>query len=66
MNKRSFIKNIAIAGIGTPLGIDSLKEYFEKSTDISADVLAADDAFWKKIRKQYILKTDYINLENGY
>ena len=66
MNKRSFIKNIAIAGLGTPLGMDSLKEYFEKSSDINADVLAADDAFWKKIRNQYILKTDYINLENGY
>jgi selenocysteine lyase/cysteine desulfurase len=66
MNKRSFIKNIAIAGIGTPLGMDSLKEYFEKSSDINADVLAADDSFWKKIRNQYILKTDYINLENGY
>jgi selenocysteine lyase/cysteine desulfurase len=66
MNKRSFIKNIAIAGLGTPLGMDSLKEYFEKSADISADVLASDDAFWKKIRNQYILKTDYINLENGY
>jgi len=66
MNKRSFIKNIAIAGIGTPLGMDSLKEYFQKSADINADVLAADDKFWKKIRNQYILKTDYINLENGY
>ena len=66
MNKRSFIKNIAIAGIGTPLGMDSLKEYFQKSADINADVLAADDDFWKKIRNQYILKTDYINLENGY
>jgi len=66
MNKRSFIKNIAIAGLGTPLGMDSLKEYFEKSADINAGVLAADDDFWKKIRNQYILKTDYINLENGY
>ncbi len=66
MNKRSFIKNIAIAGLGTPLGMDSLKEYFKKSADIPADVLASDDAFWKKIRNQYILKTDYINLENGY
>lgn len=66
MNKRSFIKNITIAGIGTPLGMNSLKDYFEKSTDINADVLASDDAFWKKIRDQYILKPDYINLENGY
>jgi selenocysteine lyase/cysteine desulfurase len=66
MNKRSFIKNIAIAGIGTQLGMDSLKEYFEKSSNISADLLAADDAFWKKIRDQYIIKTEYINLENGY
>ena len=66
MNKRSFIKNIAIAGIGTPLGMDSLKKYFENNSDISADVLASDDSFWKQIRDQYILKPDYINLENGY
>jgi selenocysteine lyase/cysteine desulfurase len=66
MNKRSFIKNIAIAGIGTPFGMDSLKKYFESNSGISADVLASDDAFWRKIRDQYILKPDYINLENGY
>ena len=28
--------------------------------------LAEDNAFWEQIRQQYILKPDYINLENGY
>jgi selenocysteine lyase/cysteine desulfurase len=28
--------------------------------------LASDEKFWKEIRKQYLLKPDYINLENGY
>ena len=25
-----------------------------------------DDEFWKTIRKDYLLKNDYVNLENGY
>jgi selenocysteine lyase/cysteine desulfurase len=29
-------------------------------------VLASDEAFWRSIRSQYLLKPDYINLENGY
>lgn len=66
MNKRSFIKNIAFAGIGTPLGMNSLTEIFKSKENIKSETLASDDAFWKGIRDQYILKTDYINLENGY
>jgi selenocysteine lyase/cysteine desulfurase len=29
-------------------------------------VLASDEQFWKTIRKDYLLKPEYINLENGY
>jgi selenocysteine lyase/cysteine desulfurase len=31
-----------------------------------AAVLAKDEDFWTSIRNQYLLKPDYINLENGY
>jgi selenocysteine lyase/cysteine desulfurase len=66
MNKRAFLKSAAITGLGTQIGFSSLAAIFDEKKNISADVLAADDAFWKKIRDQYILKPDYINLENGY
>jgi selenocysteine lyase/cysteine desulfurase len=66
MNKRSFIKNAALSGIGATMGMDALAALFETKKHSSAAALAADDAFWKRIRDHYILKTDYINLENGY
>jgi selenocysteine lyase/cysteine desulfurase len=66
MNKRAFLKSAAITGLGTQIGFSSLAAIFDEKKNISADVLAADDVFWKKIRDQYILKPDYINLENGY
>lgn len=66
MNKRSFLKSSALTGIGAALGMDALAKIFDANNHMSAGQLAADDAFWKGIREHYILKTDYINLENGY
>ena len=66
MNKRAFLKSAAITGLGTQMGLSSLAAIFDEKKNISSDMLAADDAFWKKIRDQYILKPEYINLENGY
>jgi selenocysteine lyase/cysteine desulfurase len=66
MNKRDFIRSTALMGLGTILNQDSLAETFASRKNSSADELAKDDDFWKQIREQYILKPDYINLENGY
>jgi selenocysteine lyase/cysteine desulfurase len=66
MNKRSFIKNLALTGIGTPMGLDAMAALFNNKKNITAEALATDDSFWKTIREQYLLKPDYINLENGY
>lgn len=66
MKKRTFIKTAALSGIGSSIGMDALAALFESKKNISSEKLAADDAFWKKIRSQYLLKTDYINFENGY
>lgn len=55
-----------MTGIGATLGMDALAALFESKTGIANDVLASDEAFWREIRKQYLLKPDYINLENGY
>ena len=66
MKKRTFIKTAALSGIGSSIGIDALAALFESKKNISSEKLASDDAFWKKIRSQYLLKSDYINFENGY
>jgi selenocysteine lyase/cysteine desulfurase len=66
MKKRTFIKTAALTGIGSSIGMDSLAALFDSKKHLSAEKLAADEAFWKKIRSQYLLKTDYINFENGY
>lgn len=66
MNKRAFIKSASITGLGTQMAFNSLAAMFDSKNNISSSELAADDIFWKKIRDQYLLKPDYINLENGY
>jgi len=66
MEKRTFIKTAALSGIGSSIGMDVLAALFESKKNISSEKLASDDTFWKKIRSQYLLKTDYINFENGY
>ena len=35
-------------------------------SSVHSSVLAKDEDFWAKIRGGYLLKPDYINLENGY
>jgi len=66
MNKRQFIKDIVLTSIATPLGIAGMAKSFEQKAHLPATVLAKDEDFWTGIRNQYLLKPDYINLENGY
>jgi selenocysteine lyase/cysteine desulfurase len=66
MDKRQFIKNMALTSIGAPLGFAGLAKSFAQKSHVSNLALASDDAFWEEIRNQYLLKPDYINLENGY
>jgi selenocysteine lyase/cysteine desulfurase len=66
MNKRSFIKTSALTGAGIALGMDALAKHFASKSAVSPILLAEDEAFWHSIREQYLLKPDYINLENGY
>ena len=41
---------------------------FDQSADIdySQRKSLSEESFWKSIRKDYLLKKDYVNLENGY
>lgn len=66
MHKRKFIRQLGLTAIGAGIGLEGLANAFLQQQHRSADALATDDAFWQSIRNQYLLKPEYINLENGY
>lgn len=66
MKKRSFLKGLALAGLGTPLLGSGMDTWLNKVSGLTSGEVAADEDFWAGIRGEYLLKPDYINLENGY
>ena len=66
MDKRSFLKNAGVLSLGGVVGLDGLAQLINSVSAIPSSVLAKDEDFWAKIRGGYLLKPDYINLENGY
>lgn len=67
MNKRDFLRNTGAALLASALPINSIIEKLEcQFSEFSPEELASEEKFWKQIRKGYRLKSDYINLENGY
>jgi selenocysteine lyase/cysteine desulfurase len=66
MKKRDFIKKISLATLGTPLYGSMLSSCIEEVSSSSVAELSSNEDFWLKIRKDYKLKPDYINLESGY
>ena len=66
MNKRSFLKSLALLGLGTSTTVQAMDKVITKVQHLPAMQLASDEEFWEKIRSGYKLKADYINLENGY
>jgi len=66
MQKRQFIKDLVLTGIAMPMGLGGMAKAFASHAEKSPLALAEDNRFWEEIRQQYILKPDYINLENGY
>ncbi|GAA0877045.1 hypothetical protein GCM10009119_00130 [Algoriphagus jejuensis] len=59
MNKRSFLKSLAVVGLGTSLAPQQSKAFSLDNLDFSAEDI------WDQLRKGYRLNPDYINLENG-
>ncbi|MCO4820671.1 MAG: aminotransferase class V-fold PLP-dependent enzyme [Flavobacteriaceae bacterium] len=66
MKKRTFIKKLSLATLGTPLYASALASSIAAASKTTPKLLAADDEFWAKIRMDYKLKPEYINLESGY
>jgi selenocysteine lyase/cysteine desulfurase len=66
MDKRTFLKNAGLVGLGGMLSFDNLASLVRSVSKVPPIELAGDENFWDSIRKGYKLKPDYINLENGY
>lgn len=67
MNKRTFLKSTALLGIGSITGLSAMGRPGDVYPELPTNGGAANDEdFWKKVREMYVLKPDYINLENGY
>ena len=64
MLKRDFLKRVGQAAVVTPF------LPFTANAQINSELkpypIDNDTEFWKRIREDYALKPDYINLENGY
>lgn len=66
MKKREFLKTLGLGGIASTWSAKTLAEALAAADQIPPSQLASDEEFWAKIRGDYKLKPDYINLENGY
>lgn len=62
MNKRTFIKSLALLGVNLSSTFSSKASNSTSFSEI--DFVSAD--LWQQIRAGYRLKPDYLNLENGY
>lgn len=66
MNKRQFLQTLALSGLSMPAWSRNLDKALVKVHHKTPEEIALDEDFWAEIRKGYRLKSDYINLENGY
>lgn len=66
MDKRTFLKTSSLLGVGSLVNLSGLTKLVKAAEDVPTAVLAKDEDFWLNVRKEYKLKPDYINLENGY
>lgn len=66
MDKRSFMRNLGVLGTGLSVGFTRLQQAVAAVESQAASDLAGDEDFWLKVRGDYEIKPDYINLENGY
>jgi selenocysteine lyase/cysteine desulfurase len=64
MDKRTFLKNTSMLGLGSMVGFSAFGKMVDAVADLPAE--ATDDDFWAVVRRGYGLRPDYINLENGY
>ena len=57
---------MSLATLAMPFYGSALVSCIEEAATTSPGKLAVNEDFWLKIRQDYKLKPDYINLESGY
>jgi len=62
VHKRDFVRTLGTASLAMLFG----DELWARYAALPPRRLAQDDAFWARVRQQYLLTPEYINLENGY
>ncbi len=66
MNKRTFLKNSAMLGLGSIAGFSALGKMAGDVAELPGGEVKDGVDFWVSLRRGYNLTPDYINLENGY
>lgn len=66
MDKRAFLKNAGLMGLALPFNFTQVSAAVASASHLGAAQVASDEEFWEKVRGDYDIKPDYINLENGY
>ena len=65
--KRDFLRGAAAAAGAVALApLAGLEEAFAAVAHVSAPALARNEDFWARLRRQYALPGNFIQLENGY
>ena len=72
INRREFIQNSMLTGIGITLGGPTDIVSPNSNEEVSSMILLGsndkvqDEAYWKQIRGLFQIPDDFINLENGF
>jgi selenocysteine lyase/cysteine desulfurase len=66
MDKRTFLRNLGAGAVAALPFTAFIGKLSASSLPYSPLELSQNEDFWAKIRADYLLKTDYINLEGGY
>ena len=66
MKKRDFLKRMGQGMLASPFLLTPFEANASERPYSGSYEVKDEAVFWKRIRKDYALKPDYINLENGY
>lgn len=65
MDKRQFLKSLGTSALSVGF-MDHVQRLVGEYQHLAIPELAKEEEFWTKVRMGYKLKSEYINLENGY
>ena len=66
MKKRDFLKRLGQGALVSPFLVSPMAYATDRTISSVGYDLPNGEDFWKRIRQDYALKPEYINLENGY